>query len=86
MTGQVPADGKCPILLHKDPQYALKQLSSILTSEDYEDLGNHSIKAIRETGLFSLSQVCFHLPFLSVTLFVYYFFLTLVLDACRGCS
>ena len=55
MTSQVPADGKRPILLRKDPQYALKQLSSILTSEDYEDLGNHSIKAMGETGFFSLA-------------------------------
>ena len=55
MTGQVPTDGKRPILLRKDPQYALKQLSSILTGEDYKDLGNHSIEVIGETGLFSLS-------------------------------
>ena len=24
MTGQVPGDAKCPILLHEDPQYAPK--------------------------------------------------------------
>ena len=71
MMGQVPGDEKRPIILHKDPQYALKQLLSILTSEDYMDLGNHSIEAIRETGLFSLAQVCFYPPFLSIMLFVY---------------
>ena len=37
MTGQVPGDGKCPVLLREDPQNALKQLSSILMSEDYKD-------------------------------------------------
>ena len=71
MTGQVPGDEKCPVFLREDPQYALKQLSSILTSEEYEDLGNHSIEAMKETGLFSLAQVCFLLPFLSIMLFVH---------------
>ena len=66
MTGQVPGDEKCPVLLHEDPQYALKQLLSILTSEDYEDLSNHSVEAMRETGLFSLAQVRLRLPFLSI--------------------
>ena len=55
-----------PVLLHEDPKYALERLSSIITSEDYEDLGNHLTKAIRETGLFSIAQVTYssfsHLP------------------------
>ena len=55
MTGQVPVDEKCPVLLREDPHYALKQLSSLLTSEDYENLGNHSIEAMWETSLFSLA-------------------------------
>ena len=55
MMGQLPVDEKCPVLLREDPHYALKQLSSILTSEDYEDLGNHSIEAMWETSLFSLA-------------------------------
>ena len=71
MTGQVPGDEKCLILLREDPQYAPKQLSSILTSEEYEDLGNHSIEAMKETGFFSLAQVRFRLPFLPIMLFVH---------------
>lgn len=55
MTGQGPVDEKHPVLLCEDPQYALKQLSSIFTTEDYKYLGNHSIKAMGETGLFSLA-------------------------------
>ena len=46
-----------PVLLHEDPKYALKKLSSIITSKDYEDLGNHSTEAMGETGLFSIAQV-----------------------------
>ena len=42
-------------------------------SKDYENLGNHSIKAMGETGLFSLVQVCIHLPLLSIMFFVYSF-------------
>ena len=48
---------KPPALLREDPKYALEKLSSIITSEDYEDLGNHSTKAMGETGLFSIAQV-----------------------------
>ena len=46
-----------PVLLREDSKYALKKLSSIITSEDYEDLGNHSTEAMGETGLFSIAQV-----------------------------
>ena len=55
VTGQGPADEKLPILLREDSQYAFKQFSSIITSEDYEDLGNHSIEAMGEMGLFSFA-------------------------------
>ena len=48
---------KPPVLLREDPKYALEKLSSIIGSEDYEDLGNHSTKAMGETGLFSIAQV-----------------------------
>ena len=48
-----------PVLLHEDPKYALERLSSIITSEDYEDLGNHSTEAMGETGLFSIAQVTY---------------------------
>ena len=56
----VPPPGsqkKPPVLLREDPKYALGKLSSIIGSEDYEDLGNHSTEAIGETGLFSIAQV-----------------------------
>ena len=56
----VPPPGsrkKPPFLLREDPKYALGKLSSIIGSEDYEDLGNHSTEAMGETGLFSIAQV-----------------------------
>ena len=48
---------KLPVLLREDPKYALGKISSIIGSEDYEDLGNHSTEAMGETGLFSIAQV-----------------------------
>ena len=48
---------KPPVLLREDPKYASEKLSSIIGSEDYEDLGNHSMEAIGETGFFSIAQV-----------------------------
>ena len=59
----VPPPGsqkKPPVLLREDPKYALEKLSSIIGSEDYEDLGNHLTEAIGETGLFSIAQVRVH--------------------------
>ena len=56
----VPPPGsqkKPPVLLREDPKYALGKLSSIIGSEDYEDLGNHSTETTGETGLFSIAQV-----------------------------
>ena len=56
----VPPSGsqnKPPVLLRKDPKYALEKLSSIIGNEDYEDLGNHLTEAMGETGLFSIAQV-----------------------------
>ena len=56
----VPPPGsqkKLPVLLREDPKYALEKLSLIIGSENYEDLGNHSTKAMEETGLFSIAQV-----------------------------
>ena len=48
---------KPPVLLREDPKYALEKLSSIIGNEDYEDLGNHSMEAMGEMGLFSIAQV-----------------------------
>ncbi|XP_050242543.1 uncharacterized protein LOC126691567 [Quercus robur] len=45
-----------PSLLRDDSKYALEKLSSIITAEDYEDLGNHSTEAMGETGLFAVAQ------------------------------
>ena len=56
----VPPPGsqkKPPVLLREDPKYALGKISSIIGSEDYEDLGNHSTEAMGETGLFNIAQV-----------------------------
>ena len=46
---------KPPVLFREDSKYALEQLSSIITLEDYEDLGNHSTDAMGETGLFAIA-------------------------------
>ena len=56
-----PGSQKKPsVLLREDPKYALEKLSSIIGSEDYEDLGNHSKEAMGDTGLFSITQVRVH--------------------------
>ena len=47
---------KSPVLLRKDSKHALEQISSIISIEDYEDLGNHSMEAIGESGLFVVAQ------------------------------
>ena len=44
----------------------LEQLSFLITSEDYEEFGNHSIEAIEETGLFAIAQVIISVVFPSV--------------------
>ena len=48
---------KLPPLLRDDSKFALEKLSSIISSKDYEDLGNHSTEAMGETGLFAVAQV-----------------------------
>ena len=48
---------KPPVLLHEDYKYALEQISSIISTEDYEDLGNHSTEAMGESSLFAVAQV-----------------------------
>ena len=35
-----------------------------MSSDDYEDLGNHAIEAMGETELFSIAQVCYVVHFL----------------------
>ena len=48
---------KPPPLLCDDSKFALERLSSIISMEDYEDLGNHLTEAMEETGLFAVAQV-----------------------------
>ena len=43
MKGSSPSQKKPPVLLREDPKYALETLTSIMTTEDYEDLSNHSM-------------------------------------------
>ena len=69
----VPPSGsqkKPLVLLREDPKYALGKLSSIIGSEDYEDLGNHSTEAMGETTLFSIAQVRAHH---NITLGLYFY-------------
>ena len=48
---------KSPVLLHEDSKHVLEQISSIISAEDYEDLGNHSTEAMGEFDLFAVTQV-----------------------------
>ena len=50
---------KPPPVLRDDSKFALERLSSIISSEDYEDLDNHSTEAMGETGLFAVAQGTF---------------------------
>ena len=59
MKAQSTSQEKPPLLLRDESKYALEKLSSIISSEDYEDLGNHSTEAMGETGLFTVAQVIF---------------------------
>ena len=43
------------ILLCEDFKYALEKLSSIISPNDYEDLGNHATEAMGDTGLFYIA-------------------------------
>ena len=57
MKGSSQEQEKPPVLLREDSKYALEQISSIMSAEDYKDLGNHSMEAMGETGLFAITQV-----------------------------
>ena len=81
ITGHVPVTEKPLVLLHEDSRYALEQLSSIITADDYEDLSNHTTEAMGETDLFSIMQenMSVSLLFLSNCLII------LTLFGFRGC-
>ena len=53
---------KPSILLREDSKYALENLLSIISPDDYEDLGNHATEAMGETGLFCITQVSYVRP------------------------
>ena len=57
---------KSPFLLHENSKHALEQISSIISVEDYEVLGNHSTEAMGESGLFAITQVIRPIAFPSV--------------------
>ena len=59
---------KPPVLLREDSKHALEQISSIISAEDYEDLGNHSTEAMGESGLFAVAQVILFVTLQSVSL------------------
>ena len=59
MKGSSTSQEKPHPLLRDDSKFALEKISSIISSEDYEDLGNHSPEAMGETGLFAVAQVTF---------------------------
>ena len=48
---------KLSVLLREDSKHALEQISSIISAEDYEDLGKHSTEAMGESSLFVVAQV-----------------------------
>ena len=74
MTSSVLVTEKPPVLLREDSKYALEQLSSIITADDYEDLSNHATETMGETGFFSIAQVTTSIHFLFL-----FFFLQLAL-------
>lgn len=55
MTAQGPILKKCRPFLREDPQRPVGLLSSIIKDDDYKDLGNHAIEAMREASLFGLA-------------------------------
>ena len=59
---------KPPVLLRKDSKHALEQISSIISTKDYKDLGNHSTEAMGESDLFAVAQVIQLVIFPSVNL------------------
>ena len=65
-----------PPLLRDDSKFPLEKLSSIITAEDYEDLGNHSTEAMGETSLFAVAQVSFARQLCFFSLFFFYYYVT----------
>ena len=55
MKGPFATQEKPLILLREDSKYALEKFSSIITSDDYEDLSNYATEAMGEMGLFCIA-------------------------------
>ena len=64
---------KPPILLREDSKYALEKLTSIISTNDYEDLSNHASKAMGEIGLFCIAQVITSVHLLFIFFMLPYF-------------
>ena len=64
---------KPPVLLREDSKYALEKLASIISTDDYEDLSNHAIEAMGETGLFCIAQVITSVHLLFIFFMLPYF-------------
>lgn len=83
MASEGPVTKKPVVLLCEDSQYTLKQISSIIKDEDYEDLGNHATEAMGQTGLFSLAKLYIR-PFSFICLVVLFLTLTSVFGFLQG--
>ena len=59
---------KLPVFLCEDSKHASEKISSIISAEDCEDLGNHSTEAMGESGFFAVTQVIRLVTFSSVSL------------------
>ena len=62
MKGPFTTQKKPSVLLCEDSMYALEKLSSIISSDDYEDLSDHATEAMGEMGLFCITQVSYVRP------------------------
>ena len=71
MKGPSSDQEKPPVLLREDFKHALEQISSIMSSKDYEDLGNHSTEAMGETDVFAITQVTLPVSFTTVHYFCF---------------
>ena len=64
MKGADPITKKRLVLLHEDSGYVLNQLSSIIKDGNYEDLGNHAIKAMGRRAYSVWYRYVYSSPFL----------------------
>jgi len=66
MKGPDTVTEKPTVLLREDSKYTLEKLTSIITSNHYEDLSNHATEAMGDTRLFSIAQVIASVHFLYI--------------------